>query len=186
MKKTRSKKAKRGSITADAFLEAVLDCLGDEACVMARLEVNDKTLHAFMANNAALVTSTRQELWERDIDLTEPALGWLQLNDSIAETGTPDDWARYRELIEEETSIEAFEHLAIAKTKTEALVLKLQIAKQKNKKPKSRLQPYPIEPDSDIPADNEDSSFKNPGFKKQGFKKTGRPFGQSAVETEDV
>ncbi len=126
-------------ITPDAFLEAVLDCNGDEACVMERLEVRDKALHAWMGQHVAVVEEARAQLEERGVDTTEALLGWLRYNDQLsAELDVDDNWAHYRDLLIEETVLEAREDLERAKSKTADLVEQLQAQKRARRQPSKR------------------------------------------------
>jgi hypothetical protein len=133
-------------ITPDAFLEAVLDSEGFEDTVMGILEVKARELHAWMNKNETVVQQAKDALEEREIDTSEPMLGWLSTASSLktlqADTS---DWAKYRDLLLEETVIEAKDTLSGSLEKTNALLEKLAAekrAKRDEKKPKLEFRDY--------------------------------------------
>ena len=146
MAKRQSKTKPQTIITPDAFLEAVLDTEGFEDMVLEILDVKAKALHAWMNKNETAVQLAREALEERDIDTTDALLGWLSTASSLkvlqADTS---DWAKYRDLLLEETVIEAKETLTGSLEKTNTLLEQLQAekrAKQAAKKPKLEFQEY--------------------------------------------
>ena len=146
MAKRQSKTKPQTIITPDAFLEAVLDTEGFEDMVLEILDVKAKALHAWMNKNETAVQLAREALEERDIDTTDALLGWLSTASSLkvlqADTS---DWAKYRDLLLEETVIEAKETLTGSMTRTNSLLEQLQAekrAKQAAKKPKLEFQEY--------------------------------------------
>ena len=146
MAKRQTKTKPQTIITPDAFLEAVLDTEGFEDMVLEILDVKAKALHAWMNKNETAVQLAREALEERDIDTTDALLGWLSTASSLkvlqADTS---DWAKYRDLLLEETVIEAKETLTGSLEKTNTLLEQLQAekrAKQATKKPKLEFQEY--------------------------------------------
>jgi hypothetical protein len=139
----RAKKKREAKITADAFLEAVLDAGGLEEDVLAALEVKSKELHAWMAKNADVVNAARDELEERNIDTTEADFGWLRGSTSsgLEVIDLEGDWAQYREFLLEQPKIEAREELESAMGRTADLVARLQAEKRAKKKPKGEPTP---------------------------------------------
>lgn len=146
MAKRQTKTKPQTIITPDAFLEAVLDTEGFEDMVLEILDVKAKALHAWMNKNETAVQLAREALEERDIDTTDALLGWLSTASSLkvlqADTS---DWAKYRDLLIEETMIEAKETLTGSLERTNSLLEQLQAekrAKQAAKKPKLEFQEY--------------------------------------------
>ena len=146
MAKRQTKTKPQTIITPDAFLEAVLDTEGFEDMVLEILDVKAKALHAWMNKNETAVQLAREALEERDIDTTDALLGWLSTASSLkvlqADTS---DWAKYRDLLIEETVIEAKETLMGSLERTNSLLEQLQAekrAKQAAKKPKFEFQEY--------------------------------------------
>jgi hypothetical protein len=119
------------SLTADAFLEAVLDAHGLEDGVLTALEVKPKALHGFLEKNPDLRQAALSELEEREFDTSEMQFGWLRPSQK-AEPQTEEDanWARYKVLLEEEPRIQAQNSLENAKARTQDLVSQLQAAKR--------------------------------------------------------
>ncbi len=134
----RGKKKREAKIMADAFLEAVLDAGGLEDDVLAALQVKAKELHLWMQKNFDVVQAARVELEEREIDTTEPHLGWLRGASSGLEViDLEGDWAQYREFLLEQPKVEAREELEHAMERTADLVSRLQAEKRASKKPKT-------------------------------------------------
>jgi hypothetical protein len=133
-------------ITPDAFLEAVLDSEGSEDMVLEILEVKAKALHAWMNKNEPVVELARAALEERDIDTTDALLGWLSTESSLKTLQNDDsEWAKYRDLLLEETVIKAKETLSGSLERTNSLLEQLaseKRAKQAAKKPKLEFQEY--------------------------------------------
>jgi IS1 family transposase len=141
-----AKRQTKTQITPDAFLEAVLDTEGFEDMVLEILDVKAKALHAWMNSNEPTVELARAALEERDIDTTEPLLGWLSTASSLKILQTDNsDWAKYRDLLLEETVIKAKETLTGSLERTNSLLEQLaseKRAKQAAKKPKLEFQEY--------------------------------------------
>jgi IS1 family transposase len=133
-------------ITPDAFLEAVLDSEGSEDMALEILEVKAKALHAWMNKNEPVVELAKAALEERDVDTTDVLLGWLSTKSSLKTLQTDtSDWAKYRDLLLEETVIEAKETLIGSLERTNSLLEQLaseKRAKQAAKKPKLEFQDY--------------------------------------------
>ena len=146
MAKRQSKTKPQTIITPDAFLEAVLDTEGFEDMVLEILDVKAKALHAWMNKNETAVQLAREALEERDIDTTDTLLGWLSTASSLKNLqADTSDWAKYRDLLLEETVIEAKETLTGSLERTNSLLEQLQAekrAKQAAKKPKLEFQDY--------------------------------------------
>ncbi len=141
-----AKRQSKTQITPDAFLEAVLDTEGFEDMVLEILDVKAKALHHWMNNNEPTVELAKAALEERDIDTTEPLLGWLSTASSLKTLQTDNsEWAKYRDLLLEETVIEAKETLTGSLERTHSLLEQLaseKRAKQAAKKPKPEFQDY--------------------------------------------
>ena len=146
MAKRQTKTKSQTIITPDAFLEAVLDAEGFEDMVLEILDVKAKALHAWMNKNETAVQLAREALEERDIDTTDTLLGWLSTASSLKNLqADTSDWAKYRDLLLEETVMEAKETLTGALERTNSLLEQLQAekrAKQAAKKPKLEFQDY--------------------------------------------
>jgi hypothetical protein len=122
---------RKSTLTADAFLEAVLDAAGLEAEVLAALEVKPKQLHAWLAKHNEAREAALSELFERDFDTTEIQFGWLRpAKTQKLEDDQDANWAHYRALLEEEPKLEAAQSLQNAKARTLELVSQLQAEKR--------------------------------------------------------
>ena len=107
---------------------------------------SDLALHAWMNKNETAVQLAREALEERDIDTTDTLLGWLSTASSLKNLqADTSDWAKYRDLLLEETVMEAKETLTGALERTNSLLEQLQAekrAKQAAKKLKLEFQEY--------------------------------------------
>jgi alkylhydroperoxidase family enzyme len=124
-------KRKPSSLTADAFLEAVLDAHGLEDGVLTALLIKPKALHGFLEKNPDLRQAALSELEEREFDTFDIQFGWLRPSQKLQpQTEEDANWARYKALLEEEPRLEALESLENAKARTQDLVSQLQAAKR--------------------------------------------------------
>ncbi len=147
MAKRQSKFKPKTNITPDAFLEAVLDTEGFEDMVLEILDIKAKALHAWMNKNEITVQQAKEALEEREIDTTEPMLGWLSTASSLKVLQSDNsEWAKYRDLLLEETVIEAKETLTGSLERTNSLLEQLAAEKrakqQAAKKPKLEFHDY--------------------------------------------
>ena len=114
--------------------------------VLEILEIKAKALHAWMNKNEPVVELAKAALEERDIDTTDALLGWLSTESSLKTLQSDNsDWAKYRDLLLEETVIEAKETLSGSLQRTNSLLEQLAAekrAKQAARKPKLEFQEY--------------------------------------------
>jgi hypothetical protein len=132
-------KRRTPKLTLDAFLEAVQDAAGYEDDVLLHLELKSRELRDFLQKFPDAKRAARELLEEREIDTGGYRLGWLRDDESLVATDPSDhdaNWAKLRELLQEEVVLVGQDTLENAKARTAELVEQLRLQKEAAKQPK--------------------------------------------------
>jgi hypothetical protein len=132
-------KRRTPKLSLDAFLEAVQDAAGYEDDVLIHLELKPKELRDFLQKFPDAKRAARELLEEREIDVTGYRLGWLRDDESLVASDPGDhdaNWAKLRELLQEEIVLVGQDTLESAKARTAELVEQLRLQKEAAKPPK--------------------------------------------------
>ena len=136
--------AKRCSqkLTLEAFLEAIEDASGYEDDVLRHLELKPKELRDWLVKYPDAKRAALERLEEREVDTGSYRIGWLRGDESLAADAELEDpnWARLRELLQEEVVLVGQDVLEGAKGRTAELVEKLRLQKQAARVPKKSLE----------------------------------------------
>ena len=137
MAKRRSQK-----LTLEAFLEAIEDASGFEDDVLRHLELKPKELRDWLVKYPDAKRAGLELLEEREVDTGSYRIGWLRGDESLAADAELEDpnWARLRELLQEEIVLVGQDVLEGAKSRTAELVEQLRLQKQAARVPKKSLE----------------------------------------------
>jgi hypothetical protein len=138
----RRTKTQRQKLSSDAFLEAVLDAVGDETLVLETLALRPRELHDWLAKNLDVIDLARLALEEREIDTSEPEFGWLRHSSTFDFASEEDsNWTQYRGLLQQEVKLEAGDKLQDSLERTQAMVAELQAKKRAKLEEHQSIQP---------------------------------------------
>ena len=132
-------KRRTPKLSLDAFLEAVQDAAGYEDDVLLHLELKPRELREFLQKYPDAKRAARELLEEREIDVTGYRLGWLRDDESLAASDPSDqdaNWAKLRDLLQEEVVLVGQDTLEHAKARTAELVEQLRLQKEAARTPK--------------------------------------------------
>ena len=137
MAKRRSQK-----LTLEAFLEAIEDASGYEDDVLRHLELKPKELRDWLVKYPDAKRAALERLEEREVDTGGYRIGWLRGDESLAAAPEAEDpnWARLRELLQEEVVLAGQDVLEGAKSRTADLVEQLRLQKQAARASKKPLE----------------------------------------------
>jgi hypothetical protein len=129
-------------LTLEAFLEAIEDASGYEDDVLRHLELKPRELRDWLAKYPDATRAALERLEEREVDVGSYRIGWLRGDESLAAAPEAEDpnWARLRELLQEEVVLAGQDVLEGAKSRTAELVEKLRLHKQAARVPAQRLE----------------------------------------------
>jgi CRISPR/Cas system CMR subunit Cmr4 (Cas7 group RAMP superfamily) len=133
-------KRRTPKLTLDAFLEAIQDASGYEDDVLRHLELKPRELHDFLQRFPDARRAALELLEEREVDTSGYRLGWLRGETELSAPMIDDaNWARLRELLQEEVVIAGQDVLEASKARTSELVERLRLEKQQAKVAKKSL-----------------------------------------------
>lgn len=135
-------KRRAQKLTLEAFLEAIEDASGFEDDVLRHLELKSRELRDWLIKYPDAKRAALELLEEREIDTGSYRIGWLRGDQSLAATPELEDpnWARLRELLQEEVVLAGQDLLEGAKSRTAELVEKLRLQKQAARGSKKSLE----------------------------------------------
>jgi hypothetical protein len=137
-------KRRTPKLTLDAFLEAIEDAAGYEDDVLRHLELKPKELHTFLGKHPDARRAALELLEERGVDTAGYRLGWLRGGDELVAPPHDEDanWAKLRELLQEEVSLAGQDVLEASKARTEELVAQLRAQKAQARAEKKPLREH--------------------------------------------
>lgn len=129
-------------LTLEAFLEAIEDASGFEDDVLRHLELKPRELRDWLVKYPDAKRAALELLEEREVDIGSYRIGWLRGDESLAAAPDLEDpnWARLRELLQEEVVLAGQDLLEGAKSRTADLIQKLRLQKQAARVPKKSLE----------------------------------------------
>jgi hypothetical protein len=135
-------KRRQQKLTLEAFLEAIEDASGFEDDVLRHLALKPRELRDWLAKYPDAKRAALERLEEREVDTGSYRIGWLRGDLTLAAASEAEDpnWARLRELLQEEVVLAGQDVLEGAKNRTAELVEKLRLQKQAARVPKQRLE----------------------------------------------
>ena len=135
-------KRRAQKLTLEAFLEAIEDASGFEDDVLRHLELKPTELRDWLVKYPDAKRAALERLEEREVDTGSYRIGWLRGELTLAAAPEAEDpnWARLRELLQEEVVLAGQDVLEGAKSRTAELVEQLRLQKEAARVPKKRLE----------------------------------------------
>ena len=129
-------------LTLEAFLEAIEDASGYEDDVLRHLESKPRELRDWLVKYPDAKRAALELLEEREVDTGSYRIGWLRGDENLAAAPESEDpnWARLRELLQEEVVLAGQDVLEGAKSRTSELVEKLRLQKEAARVPRKNLE----------------------------------------------
>ena len=129
-------------LTLEAFLEALEDASGYEDDVLRHLELKPRELRDWLIKYPDAKRAGLELLEEREVDTGSYRIGWLRGDENLAAAPESEDpnWARLRELLQEEVVLAGQDVLEGAKSRTSELVEKLRLQKEAARVPRKNLE----------------------------------------------
>ena len=129
-------------LTLEAFLEAIEDASGYEDDVLRHLELKPRELRDWLIKYPDAKRAALELLEEREVDTGSYRIGWLRGDENLAAAPESEDpnWARLRELLQEEVVLAGQDVLEGAKSRTSELVEKLRLQKEAARVPRKNLE----------------------------------------------